>query len=200
MTRTLIAAAAASFAVTIVLLAALHASSPVLTVAAVAFTLAVVSRLAGLEMVNSAWTVSLALAGRVQWALTAPLIAAQFVGAALAGALALAADGVLGELQIWSDPSLTSAVVTSALATIVGTWALYAADTDDQPWFTLAGPAVAGAGPSIILVSAAQPAAVVGLLIAGFVPVSIGLAVIATTLVFAVLAGFFARALLPSLE
>lgn len=200
MTRSLVAAGTASFVVTAVLVVGLHASSPVLTVAAVAFALAVVARLAGLALVNPAWTISLALAGRVAWAETAPLIAAQFVGGALAGSLGLVAADVLGEPLVWADPNVAAAVLWSALATLIGTWALYAADTDDQTWFTLAGPAVAGSSPSVILVAAAQPASVVGLLIAGFLPVGAGISILVTTLIFAVIAGFAVRAILTDSE
>lgn len=154
---------------------AVRAPDPTLAVVAVALTTALLTWFAtlhstaqtsGLALANPVSAVVLAIAGRRPWGAILPLVAAQVVGAALAGLGAWALDDHLPPTLVYASPGLVTAAVAGALTGLVGTWTTFAIDGEANAAFA-AAPPVLGGIVALPLVAAFHPAVLTGLAIAG---------------------------------
>src|SRR5699024_4511393 len=135
--RRLFVAAVASALATFIGALSVHASGVVLAVAAVAGVTVFVAWLcalhgtddeSGLALANPAWALGLTITGRVAPVNLIPLIAAQVVGAVIAGVAALAMQSRLPDAIVWAQPSLLMVAVIGVILGIIGIWILFAID------------------------------------------------------------------------
>lgn len=195
--KRLLAAAITSALTTLVAAWALRATDPTTAVAAVAAVTVLVAwllafhstdRASGLELSGPAALLSLVLVGRGSAATALPTVAAQVVGAVAAGAAVLALD-LPGGTLVWDEPDRLAAACLGVAVGLVVAWTTLAADATGPVW-TAAGPTVAGALLGVGLAVAAQPAALVGLAVAGLVGWTAALLAAAGVLVGAAIGTF----------
>ena len=201
------AAAAGAALVTAAAVWGLRASEATLTVAGVAAAVALTGWLtafhgtparvggdastadSGLALSSPAALVALALVGRFSWALALPVVAAQVLGAALVGAVALASGGDGTGTLVWDEPGIVTAGGLALVIGVVAAWAALAADAGPVAWLA-AGPVTAGTLLGAGLAAAAHPAVLVGLGIAGALTWPVALVTGLATLVGAALGPF----------
>lgn len=196
--KPLAAAAVSSVLVTGVAAWSLRATDPALAVAAVATALVLTAWVAGfhgaegadsgLGIIGPAHLASLTLVGRSSVASALPLIAAQVVGAVVAGGLVLLV-GTDGGSLLWDEPSLLFCGVVGTLIGLMVAWSALAADAGSPGW-TAAGPIGAGALLGVGLASAAHPAALIGVAVAGVVTWPVALVTAAAVSLGAVVGTF----------
>lgn len=152
----------------------------------------------GLALSNPAATVALTLVGRSSAAIVLPLIAAQVVGAVLAGLGARALSDKLGETLIWAEPSIVGLVVVLLVLGVVATWLLFAIDLQISEGFSAIPPILTGAALPVILAAALNPAVVLGLASGNLLSWKIALIAAATGLIAAVIGTYTARVISPT--
>lgn len=199
--RRLLMAGTASFVLTVSAILALHAASAVLAVAAVAATtvlLAWFGRSAssaehsGLAEVNAAWSLPLALVGRARFGEFLPTLVVQVGAALVAGFGASALGSRLGEPLLYAEPTFWHVGLVTVLAGALTAWAVLAIDGAASDALIAVPVVAAGAGPSIVLVVAANPAVAVGAAAAGLLPwtlaavAALGVLAVTTAAAFAV--------------
>lgn len=195
--KPLAAAALGSAVTTLVAAWSLRATDTSTAVLALAATTAAVAWLAsfhgtressGLALAGPTHLVSLTLVGRFPAGGALPVLAAQVVGAVAAGAAVLAAD-LPGGTLIWDAPGLLAAAVLGLLVGVVVAWTVLAGDAS-APWWSAATVPTSAALLGVGLASAAQPAALVGLAVAGVLGWSVALVTAGTVLVGTALGTF----------
>jgi hypothetical protein len=195
--KPLAVAAVTSFVTTAVAAWSLRATDPTTAVAAVAVVVLASAWLcgfhdtrdtAGLALAGPSQLLTLSLVGRASTATALPVLAAQVVGAVAAGAGVTALD-LPGGTLVWDEPGLVAGGVLGLLVGVVTAWATLAADTSSPAW-TASGPAASGALLGVGLAAASQPAALVGLGVAGVAGWSVVLVVAAGVLVGALVGTF----------
>ncbi len=187
--KPLAVAALTSFATTAVAAWALRATDPATAVAAVvAVTLASAwlcgfhdtRETSGLALAGPSQLLTLSLVGRASVATALPVVAAQVVGAVLAGAAVTALD-LPGGTLVWDEPGRVAGGVLGLLVGVLTAWATLAADSSSPAW-TASGPAASGALLGVGLAAASHPAALVGLGVAGVLAWPVALVVAAGVL------------------
>ncbi len=176
--RTLAAAAILSAVTTFSSALALRAPDATVAVAAVALVTAFVTWLAvlhstqetsGLALASPAAAVTLAAVRRTPASALLPLLAAQIVGAVVAGFAALSLDGHLGGALTWTDPSPVAVGVGVGVLGLLVSWTVLAIDGGETAAWAGLGPVASAAALGIGLAAALNPAVVVGLATAGIV-------------------------------
>lgn len=174
--RSLTIAAVLAAVTTFVAALALRAPDATVAVLAVAVAAVLTTWLAvlssteeesGLALANPAAAVTLALVGRRSTALLLPVIAAQVVGAVLGGLAALGLDDQLGGSLVWSDPTHTATGIVVAVLAILAAWVVLAIDGGEHPVWAAVPTVLAGASLGVGLAVGLNPAAVLGLAVAG---------------------------------
>jgi hypothetical protein len=206
MGRHLLLAGVVSALTTFVAAMALRAADATLAVAAVAgvavlFTwysqLHSTDDQSTLGLANPAAALTLAVVGRHPWSTLLPVVAAHVVGAVLAGLAALSLEDRFGDTLVFGTPGLVLAGTGAAVVGLVGAWTTLAVDADGQHALVAVPVLVGGAALPLGLLTAFQPAAVIGLATAGILPWDVAL-VAAASLAFASIVGALAvSALVP---
>lgn len=176
--RTLAAAAILSAVTTFSSVLALRAPDATVAVAAIALVTAFVAWLAtlhstaetsGLALASPAAAVTLAAVRRTPASALLPLLAAQIVGAVVAGFAALGLDGHLGGALTWTDPSPVAVGVGVVFLGLLVSWTVLAIDGGETAAWAGLGPVVSAAALGIGMASALNPAVVIGLATAGII-------------------------------
>lgn len=176
--RALGTAALGGFLLTATVVVGLRAADAAITVGAFALVTVLLTWYArwgsndagsALAVTNPIAALALVSVKRLAAADLLPVVAAQVVGAVVAGGLGLLTEDVLGEPLVWTAPTVLVTLVVAVLAGAVATWATLAVDADGPVALAAAAPVVAGAGASLVLVAVAHPAVLVGLAVTGLV-------------------------------
>ena len=131
----------------------------------------------GLPLASSAALVGLTLTGRSAGSRLLPLLAAQVVGATIAGAGLLGVGRLTpGGTLLWDEPPLVPALVAAVLVGVIASWAFLAIDGGAPAAWWSVPVVVAAATLSIVLAAAVSPAVVIGLATAGLVGWPVALA------------------------
>ncbi|HJR89071.1 MAG TPA: hypothetical protein VJ782_02820 [Aeromicrobium sp.] len=174
--RSLSAAAIFSAVITFSSALALRAPDATVAVAAIALVAAFVTWLAalhsttqtsGLALTSPAAAVTLAAVRRTPVSNVLPLIAAQLVGAVVAGFAALGLDSQLGGALTWTDPSPVAVGVGVAFFGLLAAWTVLVVDGGETAAWAGLGPVASASALGVGLATALNPAVVVGLATAG---------------------------------
>lgn len=207
MGRHLTVAGLMSALTTFVAALALRAADATLAVAAVAAVTVLLCWYAQLHssdeqsslgLAGPAAVVTLAVVGRRPWSTVLPVVAAQVVGAVLAGLGALGLEDRLGDTLVFGTPGLVLAGVGAAAVGLIGAWTTLAVDAGAPEATTAVPVIVAGAALPLGLLVAFQPAAVIGLATAGIVPWDVALVAGASVLAASVVGAFAVSLLVPA--
>ena len=150
-----------------------------------------------LGLANPAAVLTLAVVGRRPWATILPALAAHTVGAVLGGFAALALDDRLGDTLVFTQPGLVVAAVGAAIVGIIGAWATLSIDGGGSEALASVPAIVGGAVLPLGLLTAFQPAAVIGLATAGLVPWDVAVVAAGTTLVASLAGAYAVTVLVP---
>jgi hypothetical protein len=152
----------------------------------------------GLALTSPAAAVTLWLVGRRSAGYLLPIIAAQVVGAVLAGLAALGLDDQIGGTLVWSDPSRIGTGVVVAVLSVLAAWVLLAIDGGEHAAWAAAPPILAGAALGVGLAVALNPSAVLGLAVAGLVSWTIAGIAAGTGLVAAAIGAYAIALVTPA--
>ncbi|MDX6232713.1 MAG: hypothetical protein QOH68_1709 [Nocardioidaceae bacterium] len=150
-----------------------------------------------LGLANPAAVLTLAVVGRRPWATILPALAAHTVGAVLGGFAALALDDRLGDTLVFTQPGLIVAAVGGAIVGVIGAWATLSIDGGGPEALASVPAIVGGAVLPLGLLTAFQPAAVIGLATAGLVPWDVAVVAAGTTLVASTAGAYAVSVLVP---
>ena len=176
--RTLAAAAVLSAVTTFSSALALRAPDATVAVATVALVTAFVTWLAalhtteetsGLALASPAAAVTLAAVRRTPASALLPLLAAQIVGAVVAGFAALGLEGHLGGALTWTDPSPVAVGVSVGFLGLLVAWTVLAIDGGETAAWGGLGPVASASALGLGLAAALNPAVVIGIATAGIV-------------------------------
>ncbi|MFC5678528.1 hypothetical protein [Aeromicrobium endophyticum] len=206
MGRRLVVAGLMSALTTLVAAMALRAAEATLAVVAVAAVAALLTWYAQLHssddesalgLANPAASVTLAAVGRRPWSTLLPEIAAHLVGGVLGGLAAMGLEDQLGDTLVLSAPGLVLAGAGSAVVGLIVAWTTLAIDAGG-PEATAAVPVlVGGAALPLGLLTAFQPAAVMGLATAGILPWDVALVAAGAAMAGAVVGAYAVSLLVP---
>ncbi|GAA3531300.1 hypothetical protein GCM10022234_30540 [Aeromicrobium panaciterrae] len=152
-----------------------------------------------LGLANPASAVTLAVVGRRPWSTLLPVLAAHTIGAVVGGLAALALEDKLGDTLVFTQPGLVVTAVGAALVGLIGAWVTLSIDGGGHEALGAIPVIVGGAVLPLGLITAFQPAAMVGLATAGLVPWDVAL-VAAGVVLAASAAGAYAVTLLVPQE
>lgn len=204
--RQLFVAAVLSLLATFAGALSLHATNAVLAIASVAAITVFVTWLSaqhstddesGLALANPAWMIGLSITGRYAPANLIPTFAAQVVGAVLAGLAVLGLQSRLPDAMVWSPPSLISAGAVCLILGIVGIWLLFAIDQQLSEPYAAIGPLLAGGCLPVGLISALNPAVVLGMATAEQVTWPVAGTVVASVVVASIIGSLLGPAVSP---
>jgi hypothetical protein len=206
MGRRLVVAGLMSALTTLIAAMALRAAEATLAVVAVSAVAALFTWYAQLHssddesalgLAGPAAAVTLAVVGRRPWSTLLPEIAAHLVGAVLGGLVAMGLDDRLGDTLVFGAPGLVVAGVGAAVVGLLGAWATLAIDAG-APEAAAAVPVLAGgAALPLGLLTAFQPAAVIGLATAGIIAWDVASVAAAAGLAGAVVGAYTVSLLVP---
>jgi hypothetical protein len=206
MGRRLIVAALMSVLTTLVAAMALRAAEATLAIVAVAAVASLFTWYAQLHssddesalgLANPAAAMTLAVVGRRPWTTLLPEIAAHLVGAVLGGLAAMGLESHLGETLVFSTPGLVLAGIGGAVVGLLGAWTTLAIDAGGPELTTAVPVLVGGAALPLGLLTAFQPAAVLGLATAGILPWDAALVAAGAALAASVLGAYMVALLVP---
>lgn len=204
--RLLILAGLWSFVLTLGAALALGGDSAVIAVVALAALVATITwfaaqysddDLAGATTTGTGATVALTIAGRSPGTLFVPLIAAQAVGAVLAGGLVRLASDSLPTTLAWTEPGLAAAAVGGLLVGVLCGWVIVFVDGYLNDGVSSVTVLLGGGLISIGYALAFQPMALMGLAVADITQWSTSLAAGGGVLFGAVVAGISVGLLVP---
>lgn len=205
--RKLVAAALFAALTTFIVALALRAPDATLALVAVAGVTVLVTWFAGqhttdeqsgLALANPSSTVALTLVGRSSAAIVLPLIAAQIIGAVIGGFGAFALKDKLGDTLIWSQPSLVATGVVVFVLGILGTWLLFAIDSQISEAYAAIPPLLTGAALPLSLGAGLNPAVVIGLATANLLPWDVAITAVVAGLVAAIVGAYTASVISPT--
>ena len=205
MMRPLIASALTSAVLTFVTCVALRAADPMLTLAAVASVLLLLSWYAqlssddehsALDTTNPAVATTLAVVGRRPWGTILPCWTAHVIGAVAAGFGALALNDRLPAPLPYDADSLVVAAIAGSVVGLVGAWSTLSVDGGGPIAFMAAPVTVASTLP-IGLVGAFSPAVVLGLATAELLPWDVAALTACLGLVFSGVGAWLVSTLVP---
>lgn len=204
--RTLSVAAVLATLTTFVTALALRAADATMAVLAVAALAVLVTWIAGahttdeesgLALTSPAAVVALTLVGRRSPTMFLPLIAAQVLGAVIGGFAALGLDDKLGDTLVFTQPGLVVAGVVTGVLAVIGAWVLFAIDGEVHEAYAAVPPVLTGAMLPLGMVTALNPAAMLGVATAGLVPWDVALTASGAALIGAAVGAYTMSLLSP---
>lgn len=206
MGRRLVVAGLMSAVTTLVAAMALRAAEATLAVVAVAAVASLLTWYAQLHstddesalgLTGPAASVTLAAVGRRPWSTLLPEIAAHLVGAVLGGLAAMGLEDRLGDTLVFSTPNLVLAGTGAAVVGLLVAWTTLAIDAGGPEAAAAVPVLVGGAALPLGLLTAFQPAAVVGLATAGILPWDVALVAAAAAVAGALVGAYAVSLLVP---
>jgi glycerol uptake facilitator-like aquaporin len=150
-----------------------------------------------LGLANPAASVTLAVVGRRPWSTLLPEVAAHVVGAVLGGLATMGLEDQLGETLVFDSPGVALAGIGAAVVGLLGAWTILAIDAGGPEAAAIVPVLAGGAALPLGLLTAFQPAAVIGLAAAGVVAWDTALVAGGAALLGAVLGAYSVSVLVP---